>query len=77
MPGRTRRMMAGEFDGVSGADFQMRIAVEFDKFNRGAEQRRGFFRFGDSLLRRAMSAGFAARTNDKMRLASGAGFRAR
>ncbi len=28
---------AGQFDGVGGADFEMRIAVQFDKFNRCAE----------------------------------------
>ena len=47
---------ARQFDGVSGADFQMRVAVQFDEFNRCAQQRGGFFRLGDALLRRAVSA---------------------
>ena len=63
-----------QFDGVSGADFQVRVAVEFEKFDRGAQQRGGFFGLGGALLRRAVAAGFAARADDKMRLASGPGF---
>ena len=66
-----------QFDGVSGANFQMRIAVQFDEFNRCAEQRGGFFCLGRALFGRAVRAGFAARTNDKMRFAAGTAFRGR
>ena len=52
----------------------MRIAVEFEEFDRRAQQGGGFFRLGSALFRRAMRTGFAAGTNDKMRLASGGGF---
>ncbi len=63
-----------QFDGVRGADFQMRVAVEFEKFNRGAEQRGGFFCFGGALFGRAVATGFAARADDKMDRAAGAVF---
>ena len=63
-----------QFDGVSGANFQMRVAIQFDKFNRCAEKRGGFFRLGRPLFRRAVRSGFAARADDKMRLAPGACF---
>ena len=61
-------------DGVRGANFQMRVAVQFEKFDRGAEQRGGFFRFGSPLFWSSVRAGFAARTHDKMGLAAGQGF---
>ena len=74
MPGRTRRRMPASLMAWADADFQMRIAVEFDEFNRRAQQRGGFFRLGHPLRRRAVGSGFAARTNDKVRRATGAGF---
>jgi len=63
-----------ELDRMCGPDFQMSIAVEFNKFDCRAQQGGGFFCFADALFWRAMSAGFAARANYKMRLPSGAGF---
>src|ERR1017187_5752786 len=63
---------ASQFDGVSGADFEVGIAIEFDEFNRRAEERGGFFCLGHSWVGRAVSSGFAARANDKVRRASGA-----
>jgi len=63
---------ASQFDGVSGADFEVSITIEFNEFNRCTEKRCGFFCLGHSLLGRAVSSGFAARTNDKIRRASGA-----
>ena len=60
-----------QFNGVSGAKFQMSITVQFDEFNRRTEQSGGFFRFSDSLFGRTISSSFAARANDKMRFASG------
>ena len=76
VPGRTRRIDSCQFDRMSGANFQMRIAVKFDEFNGCAQQPGGFFRFSDALFGRAVRSGFAARANDKMRFASGASFRA-
>ncbi len=63
-----------QLDGVGGAHFQMRVAIEFKKFKSGAEQRGGFFGLGDALFGRAVTAGFAARADDKMCRAAGARF---
>src|SRR5665213_4272199 len=63
-----------QFNGVRGANFQMRITVEFEKFNRGTEQRGGFFRLGGAQFWRAISSSFAARADDKMGFAPGLGF---
>ena len=52
----------------------MSITVQFDEFNRRPEQSGGFLCLGDSLFGRAVSAGFAARANHQMRLASGLRF---
>ena len=65
---------ARQFDGVGGANFKMRITVQFDKLNRCAEKCGGFFCLGNALCGRAMSPGFTARANDKMRRATGEGF---
>jgi len=69
-----RTGLRGGLKGVGGANFQMRIPVQFDKLNRRAKERGGFFCLGHALRRRAMSPGFAARANDKMRRATSAGF---
>src|SRR5271157_583582 len=63
-----------QFSCVSGAKFQMSIAVKFDEFNRCTQQASGFFRFSYSFSGCAMRSGFAARTNDKMHFASGMRF---
>ena len=60
---------------VGGADLQVRVAVEFDEFDRRTQQRGGSFRASPNALRgRAVSAGFAARADDEVRRAAGAGF---
>ncbi len=74
MPGFTRRTIAGQLDRVSRPDFQMSVAIQFDELNRRAEERGGFFRFCDALVRRAVRAGFAARADDEMRRAAAARF---
>ncbi len=63
-----------QFSRVSSAKLQMSIPVEFDEFNRCAQQLSGFFRFSYSLSGCAVSSSFTARTNDKMHLASGLRF---
>jgi hypothetical protein len=52
----------------------MSITVKFDEFKRCAQQPSGFFRLSYSLSGRTVSSSFAARTNDKMRFASGMRF---
>ena len=59
---------------MSRANFQMCVAIKFEKFNRGPEQRGGFFCLGGPLFRCAVGAGFATRANDEMRFAPGLGF---
>ena len=46
---------SGQLEGVGGANFQMRVAIEFKKFKGGAQQRGGFFGLGDALFGRAVS----------------------
>ena len=65
---------AGELDGMGSADFEMGIAVEFDEFDRGAEQGRGASGFDVRLLGRAVAARFAARADDEMGGPAGARF---
>ena len=50
---------AGQFDGMSRADFEMGIAIKLDEFNGGAEDGCGFLRLGDALRRGAVSCGLA------------------
>ena len=64
---------AGKLDGVGGAHFQMRVAVQLDEFKGSAEEGGGFFRLGRPLRGRAARAGFAARAEDKMGGPAGAG----
>ena len=49
-----------QFDGVGGADFQMRVTIEFDELNRRAKNFRRRFRLGRPLFGRAVRARFAA-----------------
>ena len=65
---------ACQFDCVGGANFKMRISVQFHKLNRCAEERGGIFCLGNALRRRAVSPCFTVRANDKMRRATGMGF---
>ena len=52
----------------------MCVAVEFNEFHRRTQNRRRLFRLGHPLRRFAVRCSFAARANDKMRRAAGAGF---
>ena len=51
-----------------------RIAVEFDEFDRRAQERRRLFGLGGSLRRRAVGRRFAARTDDEVSLPAGPRF---
>ncbi len=63
---------SSQLDCMSGANFQACVAIQLDKFDGRAQQRRGFFGFGGALFGRAVGSGFAARGDDQMRFASGA-----
>ena len=67
---QSRRMMAASLMAwAERGTLQMRVAIELDKLNRRAQQCRGIFGLADSLLWRAVSSRFAARTDDKMNFA--------
>ena len=55
-----------QLDGVGSADFQMRVAIKFEKFNRDTKDFCRTFGFGDSLRRCAIRAGFPLGTKDEM-----------
>ena len=57
-------------DGVRGFDFEMGVAVQFDEFDRRAQQGCGLLRFGHTLRRRAVGTGFTAGTDDQVDRAS-------
>jgi len=61
---------SSKLDRVDRFDFQVSIAIELYPFQRSPKQSGGPLRFGNSLFRRSMRAGFALRTNDKMCRAS-------
>src|ERR1051326_7384196 len=62
----------GEFDGVRGADLEMRITVELEELDRDAENFRCLLRFNDALLRSAVRASLAMRTHDEVHCAASA-----
>src|SRR4051794_36464724 len=58
---------AGQRNGMGRPDFEMGVSIEFDEFDRRAEERCGSPRFSHALLGLAVRPRSAARAHDKMR----------
>ena len=58
---------AGQRDGMGRPDFEVGVSIEFNEFDRRAEECRGSPRFSYALLGLAMRSRFAARAHDEMR----------
>src|SRR3954447_23070132 len=58
---------AGQRNGMGRPDFEVGVSIEFDEFDRRAEERRSSPRFSHALLGLAVRTRFAARAPDKIR----------
>ena len=65
---------ACQLDRMSGANFKVRVTIQFDKFKRSAQEPGRPICLEHPLSRCAVGPGFAARTDDKVSGATSAGF---